>query len=182
MANFKRSDDYLIQQKKVLYSDGILKKKCYWKDLEPRGQNLESIWIDLPTTVKARERLVPFLEDIIDAKYIRYLNPKPPEFFDRILDLCTDKQNNENIIIDLFAGTGSLLLATVQKSLKDHISRNCISIQYPVPLNSFLSSTLDSNLTMMDLAKIRISRELEFITKKSQNESLSSLTFKVYYE
>ncbi|MCW8175550.1 site-specific DNA-methyltransferase [Verminephrobacter aporrectodeae] len=59
--------------------------------------------------------------------------PKPTRLLRRILQLATSPENND-LVLDFFAGTGSMMDAVYQQNAKDGGKRRCIVVQLPEPL------------------------------------------------
>ena len=62
---------------------------------------------------------------------IQYPNGKKPiSFIQRMIQLC-DSESKDDLILDFFAGSGTVAHAVYQQNLKDGGNRRCISIQLP---------------------------------------------------
>lgn len=75
------------------------------------------------TAKQELKKLFPETKDIFDT-------PKPVSLIDRLLDIGS---NEDSIILDFFAGSGSTAQAVVEKNLKDNGKRTFITVQIPEP-------------------------------------------------
>jgi adenine-specific DNA-methyltransferase len=95
---------------------------------------------------------------------IQYPNGKKPiAFIQRMLSLCTDSESNE-LILDFFAGSGSVAHAVIAQNHEDGGARRCISIQIDELISKsdkkeFYSDAGYKHLeTICDITKERIRR------------------------
>ncbi|TFH27958.1 MAG: hypothetical protein E4G98_05695, partial [Promethearchaeota archaeon] len=108
----------------------------------------ESILDQYPDSIETRISLHNSLGAIIPPELIRFLNPKPLELLRFLLQSWAPHPDAR--VLDLFAGTGSLLLATILENLEylEHLdvrlssgtataTRQTIGCQYPFALSDF---------------------------------------------
>ena len=151
------------------------KDRRFWKThpkmFRSLGQNLESVWTDVDTSIQARNQLEKTLEGVIPPDTIRFLNPKPINFLRRILNYSpTNKQSR---ILDLFSGTGSLFIAVMEQNVADQGTRTVVGMQYNFDLSEFLNTKKDPLLTpavhtLFDIALYRI--RVEALSKYKENQ------------
>ncbi len=102
-------------------------------------EHLESILDQFPDSVETRNGLYKSLESIIPADWIRFLNPKPLELLRCLFRTWAPYPDAR--ILDLFTGTGSMLLATIlENQISDSAAtdtRHTIGCQYPFSLSDF---------------------------------------------
>jgi adenine-specific DNA-methyltransferase len=82
--------------------------------------------------------------------------PKPIRLISRMLALST-RPNEEDIVLDFFAGSGGTAQAVLEKNIGDGGNRKFILVQYPEETQS------SSYRTIADIAKERIRRVIEKI-------------------
>jgi adenine-specific DNA-methyltransferase len=102
--------------------------------------------------------------------------PKPTKLLSRILDIGSDA---DSIVMDFFAGCGSLADAVMQKNAADGGTRKCISVQLPERIEG-------EKVTVASISKERIRRAAKKIAEE-QNGKLNldgarplDLGFKVF--
>ncbi len=78
--------------------------------------------------------------------------PKPTRLLRRILQIATNPDDND-IVVDFFAGTGSTMDAVFQQNAEDGGNRRCILVQLPEPLPGAESAGWTS---IADITKARI--------------------------
>ena len=101
--------------------------------------------------------------------------PKPTRLMRRILQLGTTP-DEETIVLDFFAGTGTTMDATFIQNAEDGGKRRCILVQLPEPLGNGALSRLS---TIADITKARISSASKNI--KAENSLFhGDLGFRVF--
>ena len=86
-----------------------------------KGATSISLWNDIDTTTNGTKELL----DIFGVK--KFNNPKPIGLINRILQLSTGN-NNDAIVLDFFAGSGTTLHATMELNKEDGGKRQCILV------------------------------------------------------
>ncbi|MHA1674141.1 MAG: hypothetical protein ACTSYI_11000, partial [Promethearchaeota archaeon] len=143
----------------------------------------ESILDQFPDSVETRNGLYKSLESIIPADWVRLLNPKPLNLLRHLLR--TWAPYSDARILDLFAGTGSMLLATIlenqevlenrkNKNNRDNkisnsaetATRQTIACQYPFSLSDFFrlqnqDSTEYRHRSFIELTLQRLDHEIQ---------------------
>lgn len=140
----------------------------------------ESVWTDLSSTIQARKELVKALNEIIPDQYLRFLNPKPLDFLKRILSLCS--MSEDDLILDLFAGTGSLFCALAQYSQFIQQNYRYIGMQFPLKILDLINkrgmaNMINPEITIYDLLVQRVKYEQNEINASNLN-SLAFLSEK----
>jgi len=124
-----------------------------------------------------------------------FTNPKDTRLIVRLCNFCNLSSNE--IIMDIFAGSGTTADAVMQLNAKDGGNRKCISVQLPEPIDKnknktaydFVKNELgNDNPTIFDITKERIIRAVKKIqtdneqAKKKDKKDLSQLDtgFKVF--
>ena len=126
-------------------------KNKFKKELSQIGiyspfSTFSSLWTDLPSSIEVRNQLITDLSDldgIIPESIVRYLNPKPQLFLDRILSTIFyhDSLIKFPKVLDPFAGTGSLLLALSNYNYINSTNIQYYGFQYNLSLNTFGNDT-----------------------------------------
>lgn len=104
--------------------------------------------------------------------------PKPTRLVKRILTLATEK-DEEDIVVDFFAGSGSTAHAVMELNKADRGNRKCISIQLPELCEEKSEAYKAGYKTIADIAKERIRRAGKKITPPNLlllGEEISSLS------
>jgi adenine-specific DNA-methyltransferase len=111
-----------------------------------------------------------------DSDMALFDTPKPTKLLSRILDIGSDA---DSIVMDFFAGCGSLADAVMQKNAADGGTRKCISVQLPERIEG-------EKVTVASISKERIRRAAKKIAGE-QNGKLNldgtrplDLGFKVF--
>jgi adenine-specific DNA-methyltransferase len=114
-------------------------------------------WQDVGHTHEANEELAQILgKGVFD-------NPKPTKLIRRMLQLATQK-DNEDIVLDFFAGSGTTAHAVLAQNEADGGNRHCISIQIPEIVENGKFSTI------AEICKERIRLVSKEFEKKAKNE------------
>lgn len=115
---------------------------------------------------------------------IQYPNGKKPiAFIQRMIQL-SDSDNKDDIILDFFAGSGSVAHAVYAQNAQDDGSRRCISVQLPEAISEkdmkkyYSSDDLIHIKNITDLAIERLIRSINLI--KVEFGAKSDLGFKVF--
>lgn len=96
--------------------------KVYYKFYsENRTKRPSNLWNDIDGNKKAQIEI----KDIFIDKVFE--TPKPLQLINRIIQLSTNTENN-SIILDFFAGSGTTLHATMQLNAEDGGNRQCILV------------------------------------------------------
>lgn len=100
-------------------------RKIYLKSLE--GRTPETIWFgkDVGTTRDAASEL----KDLFDGE-VPFDTPKPTQLIRQMLQLGTDPNNND-IVLDFFAGSGTTAHSTLRQNCDDGGNRRFILVQLP---------------------------------------------------
>ncbi len=115
------------------------------------------------------------IKDLFGGKVFE--NPKDHEIIARLIDYCT---NNDDIILDFFAGSGSTAHAVFELNKKGASNRKFILVQLPEPTPDESLARSQGLLTIADLSKARI-RKASAKIQSSFSERISiDLGFKVF--
>jgi adenine-specific DNA-methyltransferase len=117
-------------------------------------------------------------KEIVDL-FGEYLfdTPKPTDLIIRMLLLSTNK-NEDDIILDFFAGSGSTAHAVLKLNNKDGGNRKFICVQLPEKINKKSPAYDKGFSTVADVCKERIRRVIKNLEKNKKNNL--DLGFKVF--
>jgi adenine-specific DNA-methyltransferase len=115
-----------------------------------QGRVPQTLWpyAEVGHTQEAKKELLA-LVDFPNSDAV-FETPKPTRLLRRILQLAT-APGSDDIILDFFAGSGSLMEAMFAQNAEDGGNRRCILVQLPEPI-------VDMEGTISDMAKQRIRR------------------------
>lgn len=91
------------------------------------------------------------LKKLMEGESVFFDTPKPLRLLDRILHLATTNDKN-SIILDFFAGSGTMAHATLNKNIADSGSRRYIAVQLPEKIDD------EKYHTISELTKERLRR------------------------
>jgi adenine-specific DNA-methyltransferase len=105
-------------------------------------------------------------------------NPKPTRLVQRMIHLATDP-NQEHIVLDFFAGSGTTAHSILEANNQDGGNRRFICVQLPEQLASIVQDEGMELSTIADLTAERIRRAAKSIQKRSEAYT-GDLGFRVY--
>lgn len=138
--------------------DGRPREKKFRSDLQTEFVAFPSIIDDVFTSDGTSQIRELFGEDVFDF-------PKPSKLLERLIKQCTDE---DGLVLDLFAGSGSTAQAVLELNKSDGGHRKFILIQLPEPTNR------KDFVTIAEITKERVRR----VIKKMAEEKQESLAFK----
>jgi len=111
-------------------------------------------WQEVGSTRNAKQELSQLMEAISGEEI--FITPKPTRLIQRMLQIATDE---ESIILDFFAGSGTTGQAVLEQNKKDNGNRRFILVQLPEPTEHKVFPTI------ADLTKERIRRVIKKIER-----------------
>ncbi len=142
---------------------------CYFKYyLEGRTKRPSNLWTDVEGNKKAQiEMKALFAEKVFDT-------PKPTDLIEKCLQISTS--NEDDIILDFFAGSGTTGQAVMQLNAKDGGNRKFILCQIDEPIKEDKPAykfCIDNNLlpVISSITIERLKRAGEKITKVIETEN-----------
>lgn len=108
------------------------------------------------------------LKRIMGGEYFSY--PKPTSLVEYLVSTCTD---NEDIILDFFAGSGTTAHAVMALNTEDGGNRKCISVQLPEPTPENSPARQAGFNTISEITRERIRRAGKKILEE-ESERLST--------
>ena len=132
VRNWKFSYEDFASGKVSLYfkNGNVPRLKIYKSEYESRSKILASIFKDLGSITTAKtemKRIFDFADDLFDT-------PKPLDLIKQILQIST-LANENDIILDFFAGSGTTAHAVMELNAEDNGNRQCILVQIDEPIN-----------------------------------------------
>jgi len=134
--------------------------------LEGREKRPSPLWNDIDGNKKATLEVKTLLGEKI------FNNPKPVMMLSRLLDISIDDDQND-IVLDFFAGSSTTAHAVMKKNIEDQINIKFIMVQVPE-----LTGRIDYS-TIADLGKERIRRAIAQLKKENPLYALD-LGFNVF--
>lgn len=110
--------------------------------------------------------------------------PKPIRLMKRILEIGTNT-SEEHIVLDFFAGSGTLAQAVIEKNFEDNGNRRFITVQMEEPCSPESSAYSNNLKSISDITLLRIKKTLEKLGKTNantllKNEDLEKVGFRVF--
>jgi len=154
----------------------ISKYKSKWKPyvkyyLSDRTKQVSDLWIDIDGNKKGSIEL----KEIFDNKKL-FENPKPTGFINRMLIISC---NNNDLIFDFFAGSGTTAHAVMQLNAEDGGNRRCISVQIDEATDKKSEAYKADYKSIFDITKARIEKAAAKI-KEENPDYKGDLGFKIF--
>jgi len=151
--------------------DSSPKKKLYLKERQEKGDSKtpSSLLLDAGTTKDGTKEIMNLFEG---KKYFSY--PKPTSFIRRLLEFGIE---DNDIVLDFFAGSGSTGVALCQKNSDEVQSNSFILVQLPELIAEEKKEYFSEFTNIAEITKERLRRDL---SKYSENILVSNLGFKSF--
>lgn len=156
----KMVEDDLIYWKKNDEDEWVAYFKYY---VEGRTKRPSNLWNDLEGNKKAQIEL----KDLFEKKV--FDTPKPIDFLNRCLQISTSGDNNE-IILDFFAGSGTTAQAVMELNKEDSGNRKFILVQLPEKTDEATEAYKADYKSIADICKERIRRVIKKIDNPEENK------------
>jgi adenine-specific DNA-methyltransferase len=145
-------------------------RKRFWSEAQERGRVTKSLWTDVDTTANATAYLIQLMGKKV------FTNPKPVDLIQRFIQLGTvGKNENNEIVMDFFGGSGTTAEAVMKQNKEDGGSRRFIFVTLPEPLDDKSQAGKEAkglgHLTIADVAHSRISKAIEVLSGASSNQN-----------
>nr|WP_315520601.1 site-specific DNA-methyltransferase [uncultured Campylobacter sp.] len=154
--------------------------KIYESDYDKNTSVQSSILTDLGSITTAKSEIENlFSQDVFDT-------PKPIKLLQRFIHIAT---NQNDIILDFFAGSGTTAHAVMAQNLEDDGNRKFILVQLDEKIDEKKSKTAydfcknelkSDNPTIFDITKERILRAAHLSLSLSLSEDDARLKFKIF--
>lgn len=142
-----------------------------------------SVWWDKETNTEKGTLVV---KELLEGKFFDY--PKPVEMISRFLEMATNLAQDD-IILDFFAGSGTVAHSVMEINFKDGGTRQSISVQLPEELEENSEAYKAGYRTVADITRARIEKVIaklkaEYPEKTAElacaNFTLAPSNFKVW--
>lgn len=177
-AYIKSSMNQLIKEKKIYFPEDVTKRpmiKRFKLDVISEFNPLSTILIN---KIGLNTEGTKEIQKIFGNNVFSYT--KPPSLIILLLDQMS--QNQDSIILDFFAGSGTTAHAVMQLNAEDGGHRKCISIQLPEICEEKSEAFKAGYKTIADIAKERIRRagkKIKEDNKDKENIDQLDIGFKV---
>lgn len=108
-------------------------------------------------------------DDLLRKLELEFENPKPVEFTKSLIQAFTKPQNND-IILDFFAGSGTTAHAVIEANKQDAGNRKFICIQLPEQLDESSEMYKKGYRSIADLTIARIKSVIESVNTENTNQ------------
>ena len=167
-----KPEKFEIDNKKFIhYEGGKLQRKVYYDpDKDNNIYQVEKAWLDQFTNASGTKRFNELFEPIKGI----FSNPKPVELIKHLIKLIHDGKDEDILILDFFAGSGTTGDAVIQLNAEDYGNRKFILVQIPELIDpkknkvayDFVKDELKVEPTIFEITKERLIRA----AKKNKNE------------
>lgn len=127
--------------------------KKYLKDVENEGIVPVNLWRF--SDVGSGDEGTKEVKELLGKQIFDY--PKPTRLIMKMLQICTTNDNND-IILDFFTGSGTTAHAVMQQNADDGGNRKCISVQLPELCDENSEAYKAGFKTIAEIGKERIRR------------------------
>lgn len=103
-------------------------RKRFRSEAMERGRVSKTLWDDVETTASGTRQLKEMFDNVSP-----FPNPKPIGLVERMIQLGCP---SDGIILDFFAGSGTVAHSVMRLNSRDGRNRKCISVQIPEPVPS----------------------------------------------
>ena len=141
-------------------------RKRFLSEAQQRGLTANTWWDDVGTTTTGTNEL----KEIFGQKI--FPNPKPVGLIRRMLQLSTTASDEDEIILDFFAGSATTAHAVLEQNREDGGNRRFIMVQLPEPMSH---EAFDH---IADVGKERIRRVIKRMRSESHPDE--DLGFRVF--
>lgn len=178
----KETYEKLFSDNKIVFpkeGEGKPRYKLFLTEKKDRGVLPNSWWENIASNQEGTIEL----KNLFGDKVI-FDNPKPSGLIKFILSLCTSK-DNEDYILDFFAGSGTTAHAVLAQNAKDGGNRKFVLVQLPETTDSESEAFKSGYKNIADICKERIRRVIKKMKAEKSQKKLSGkeeldLGFKVF--
>lgn len=100
--------------------------KRYKFEAQSKGDTVTTLWSDVKTTADGTKMLLDLFGESLEKSFIDSIKPKPVEFISKIINVST---NQEDIIMDYFAGSSTTAHAVIQQEREDEYGKKYIECE-----------------------------------------------------
>lgn len=169
----------------ICYKDGKLQRKVYFDPSKDNNKyQVEKAWFDQFPNPAGTKRL----NYLFDPFKNLFNNPKPVELIKFLITLINNSENEEVIILDYFAGSGTTGDAVMQLNAEDGGNRKYILVQIPEPINpdekkvtyDFVRNELGvEKPTIFEITKERLVRAARKIKEEIIDKKIAEIEIKI---
>jgi adenine-specific DNA-methyltransferase len=152
-----------LLEKRVVFGKngkGRPQYKRFKSEAEGRGTNPFTVWTDTGTATEGTKELMR----LFDGKKL-FDTPKPVRLINEVLKLSVD---NNSIILDFFAGSGTTAHAVMELNAEDGGNRQCISVQMPEKLDEASEAYKAGYRTIADITRARVDKVIAKLKAENQ--------------
>jgi len=152
-----------LLEKRVVFGKngkGRPQYKRFQSEAEGRGTNPFTVWTDTGTATEGTKELMR----LFDGKKL-FDTPKPVRLINEVLKLSVD---NNSIILDFFAGSGTTAHAVMELNAEDGGNRQCISVQMPEKLDEASEAYKAGYRTIADITRARVDKVIAKLKAENQ--------------
>ena len=139
-----------------------------------RRKTPKSVWMSAAYSSNAGTNALKEIFPGLDAKRF---TPKSPRLMRSILEQSTGVGD---VVLDLFAGTGTLAQAVLELNAEEESSRHFIALQLPLPLEASVTDVVPGIATLSDLAQERLRRVSKSLATAATPSKASDLGFRSF--
>ncbi|MDT8337852.1 MAG: site-specific DNA-methyltransferase [Sulfurimonas sp.] len=167
-----------LELKNRFYYDG---EKIIQKIYDFEDEDTFSAQPNILPDVGSTDSAAQFLNDELFGVSELFDNPKPVNLIKHFLNLAT---NENDIILDFFAGSGTTAHAVMQQNIEDNGNRKYILVQLPETTEENSEAYKAGYKKISDITKARIKKVIEKLDYKDGFKSykLDSSNFQVFKE
>jgi adenine-specific DNA-methyltransferase len=144
----KESLEKMISEGRILWKESLPKQKEFMAEMTNENKAIKSSWgvFDPQSTTVSLQKLLP---------EVKFDNPKPLNLMKYIL--CVGVQQND-LILDFFAGSGTTAHAVMQLNAEDGGNRRSISVQISEACDEKSEAYKAGYKTIADITRARITK------------------------
>jgi adenine-specific DNA-methyltransferase len=173
---------YRWSQKKILAENHNLQFievgsewKVYTKVRDVDGTSVKDLLMDITTS----EGAANIAEIGLNSNWFDF--PKPMNLIKMLIEMATDE---DSIVLDFFAGSGTTGHAVLNKNFEDGGNRKFILVQLPEPLDENSEARKAGLTNISDISRKRIKAAIAYLTQEKKNlfdkEKAPDLGFRSY--
>jgi adenine-specific DNA-methyltransferase len=160
----------------IHYESGKILRKVYFDSSVDNGiYQVEKAWIDQFTNASGTKSFNQLFEPVKGI----FSNPKPIDLLIHLFNLIKFIEDEDIIILDFFAGSGTTGDAVMQLNAEDGGNRKYILVQIPQPIDSkkdkvaydFVKNELNAEPTIFEITKERLIRAALKIQKEQAEKA-----------
>ncbi len=190
----------LLEQGRIYFpsgGNGLPRKKYYLSERQEEGQSATNWWSS--DVFGNNQAATSEQKELFDGKVV-FENPKPISLVKNMVDISNVRDGD--IIVDFFAGSGTIMHAAMEYSVENNINLRTIAVQLSESLDKNYKSAnpktrqiienaivildgLNLRHTIADLSRERIRRagakiKADFVDKLSERKTPLDLGFRAY--